>query len=106
MGREPSDSHTQSSELPERREPKTIFFPSGEYWGLKSARVEEINGAIESPCHFELARSIRQMLESLIIWVKAKRFPLGEIFGSITSRLLGACSGAPPLAEIFHNLDL
>src|SRR5829696_1423522 len=64
-GFEPSASHIQSSKVPVREEEKTIFFPSREYWGLSSDRVDEISfaGGL-APAPFVPRSSIRQMFTS------------------------------------------
>jgi hypothetical protein len=62
MAFDPSASQIQTSGLPERSEPKAIFFPSGEYRGHPSSRVEAINftGGLAFPRGEEI--SVRQML--------------------------------------------
>ena len=66
-------SQLQSSSLPERSEVKEIFFPSGEYCGFHSFRVEEMNfvGGLGFPCDGEI--SMRQILVSDVECVKASR---------------------------------
>ncbi len=66
MAFDPYASQIQTSELPERSEPKAIFFPSGEYCGHQSLRVEEMNfaGGLAFPGGEEI--SMRQMLLSMV----------------------------------------
>src|SRR2546421_12746241 len=65
----PSLSHTQISKLPERREAKTIFFPSGEYCGPLSSRLDEISFDGGSFCVLKLWSAKRQILPSVKDWV-------------------------------------
>src|SRR4051812_22337816 len=62
-GFRPSESHIQISLLPVLAEVKATFLSSGEYCGLKSCRVEEIN--LPGPDFSAVpSRSIRQMFVS------------------------------------------
>src|SRR3712207_35767 len=64
-GSEPSASQVQISRGPVREDEKATFFPSGEYWGLLSVRVEEINFVgSRSPAPFAPRTSMRQMFVS------------------------------------------
>src|SRR5258705_5676254 len=65
-GLDPSPSHSQISNVPERRDANTILLPSGEYWGPVSSCVEEMSFSGVFSCAFELCNAIRQMLPSII----------------------------------------
>src|SRR5262245_4775447 len=64
-GTEPSLLQIQISELPDRLDTKAIFLPSGEYRGLVSSCVEEINLVGGLPRPVELDTSVRQRFESI-----------------------------------------
>src|SRR4030095_1579273 len=84
-GLDPSLSHTQISNVPERREANTILFPSEEYCGPLSSCVDEMSFRGRASCTFEPCNPIRQMLPSIIDCVYASWFPRREIVGLYTS---------------------
>lgn len=57
-------SVTQISSFPERKDAKATRFPSAEYCGALSARVDAINLAGEPPETFDLGPAVLQMLVS------------------------------------------
>src|ERR1051325_6402462 len=80
-GLDPSLSHIQISKVPERRDAKTILFPSGEYRGPLSSSVEEISFSGALSCPFGTCKGTRQMLPSIIDCVYERWFPWREIVG-------------------------